>query len=457
MDEGVLLKQFAKPADGVVVEPITPGEPQIDPDAVRLQLERLIESPLFNQSKRYSRLLRYVVEETLDGRSARLKERTVGIDVFGRDPAYDTNADPVVRTTAAQLRHRIAQYYSQPGREDEIRIGLPPGAYVPEFRVAANGHNLFALHAAVSPKGDLAAGCAPAEVASQVARLPDIRSGRQATAIAVQWRRTIFSAVGAITLAALALMAFNQIQTSRQDVALRKFWGPVWDPKGSVLVCIGGGQTGNFPGNQAGSSGAVVPVPATPDTGPTVSESLRANSVAWPDAMVTAELAGLAKASGQTVRLRKSGLIAFADLRESPDILVGGFNNQWIMRLDANLRYRYVRDREADISYIQDQKDPSRRDWGVHFRQPYSTFLQDYGVITRVLDPSAEKMVVIASGIASYGTMAAGDFLTQEKYMKMVADRAPKGWEHKNMQVVFSTEVISGNAGPPHILATWFW
>ena len=131
--------------------------------------------------------------------------------------------------------------------------------------------------------------------------------------------------------------------------------------------------------------------------------------------------------------------------------------NQWIMRLDANLRYRYVRDREADISYIQDQKDPSRRDWGVHFRRPYSTFLQDYGVITRVLDPSTEKMVIIASGIASYGTMAAGDFLTQEKYMKIVADRAPKGWEHKNMQVVFSTEVISGNAGPSHILATWFW
>ena len=66
------------------------------------------------------------------------------------------------------------------------------------------------------------------------------------------------------------------------------------------------------------------------------------------------------------------------------------------------------------------------------FSQPYSTFLQDYGIITRVLDPSTEKMVVIASGIASYGTMAAGDFLTQEKYMKMVADRAPSGWEHRN-------------------------
>jgi hypothetical protein len=173
--------------------------------------------------------------------------------------------------------------------------------------------------------------------------------------------------------------------------------------------------------------------------------------------MVTAELAGLARANGQNLRFRKSAQIAFADLRESPDILVGGFNNQWIMRLDSTLRYRYAHDHDTDWGYIEDQKNPSKRDWGVHFRQPYSSFLVDYGVITRVLDPSTEKMVVIASGIASYGTMAAGDFLTQEKYMKMLADRAPKGWEHKNMQVVFSTEVISGNAGPPRILATWFW
>jgi hypothetical protein len=273
----------------------------------------------------------------------------------------------------------------------------------------------------------------------------------------LQKRGLLFAAIGVLAVAALAVAAFNQVQASRQDVSLRKFWGPVWDSRGSVLICIGGGQAGNNPGGPAGRPGAAATAPILPDTGPTVRDSLRANSVAWPDAMVTAELTGLAKAGGQNVRLRKSGLIAFADLRESPDILVGGFNNQWIMRLDANLRYRYTRDSDADLAYIQDQKNPDRHDWAVHFRQPYSTFLQDYGVITRVLDPSTEKMVVIASGIASYGTMAAGDFLTQEKYMKMVADRAPAGWEHKNMQVVFSTEVISGNAGPPRILAVWFW
>lgn len=446
-----MLKELAKPAGDVAEGSLAPGELQIGHDAVRRELERLIASPLFSQSRRYSSLLRYVVEETLDGRSPRLKERTVGIDVFGRSPLYDTNADPVVRTTAAQLRHRLTQYYSQPGHESEVRIGLPPGAYVPEFRQPDPGHKIFALHVEVAPEPDLA-GTAAAEVAPVLVE----NSSPARPGLSMNWPRPLLLAGVAVVLVVLSVAGFYQIQASREDASLRKFWGPVWDSGGSVLICIGGGQNNNGPGNQAGA-GTSTAEAATPASGPTVAESLRANSVAWPDAMVTAELAGLAKSSGQTVRLRKSGLIAFADLRESPDILVGGFNNQWIMRLDENLRYRYVRDRETDVNYIQDQKNPDRRDWAVHFRQPYSTFLQDYGVMTRVMDPSTEKMVVIASGLASYGTMAAGDFLTQEKYMKMVADRAPKGWERKNMQVIFSTEVISGNAGPPRILATWFW
>src|SRR6185312_2953036 len=86
------------------------------------------------QSRRYSSLLRYVVEHGLDNTGEPPKERTIGFDVFGRNPAYDTNSDPVVRTTAAQLRRRIAQYYLQAEHAGELEISLPPGGYQPEFR-----------------------------------------------------------------------------------------------------------------------------------------------------------------------------------------------------------------------------------------------------------------------------------------------------------------------------------
>src|SRR5579885_3585731 len=80
-------------------------------DLIRQQLSRILADPAFSNSKRYPKLLKYIVEETLAGREEHLKERTLGIEVFGRNPSYDTNQDPVVRTSAAQVRHRLAQYY----------------------------------------------------------------------------------------------------------------------------------------------------------------------------------------------------------------------------------------------------------------------------------------------------------------------------------------------------------
>src|SRR5947208_9289497 len=86
---------------------------------IRQQLERILESSGFRNSKRYPNLLRHVVERTLAGKAGDLKERTLGIDVFGRDREYDPTTDPVVRVSAGEIRKRIAQYYHEPGHETE--------------------------------------------------------------------------------------------------------------------------------------------------------------------------------------------------------------------------------------------------------------------------------------------------------------------------------------------------
>src|SRR5579872_6969450 len=80
-------------------------------EAVLEQLSRILASPLFKHSKHYPAFLRFVVERALDGQDARLKERAIGIEVFGRGRDYDTNLDPVVRTSACEVRKRVMQYY----------------------------------------------------------------------------------------------------------------------------------------------------------------------------------------------------------------------------------------------------------------------------------------------------------------------------------------------------------
>ncbi|MGH9513342.1 MAG: hypothetical protein ACRD2U_14515 [Terriglobales bacterium] len=104
---------------------------------VREQLRRLLAHTLFTNSKRYPVLLAYVVEQTLDGNGSDLKERTIGVEAFGREPNYDVNLDPVVRTTAAEVRKRLIQYYYSPDHSGELIIEIPVGSYAPVFREPA--------------------------------------------------------------------------------------------------------------------------------------------------------------------------------------------------------------------------------------------------------------------------------------------------------------------------------
>jgi len=101
--------------------------------AVREELERILANQHFVASKRYPSFLRFVTARALETHPDLIKERVVGVEVFGRDPDYDTSADPIVRVTAAEIRKRLEQYYQEPGHEGEVRISLPAGSYIPHF------------------------------------------------------------------------------------------------------------------------------------------------------------------------------------------------------------------------------------------------------------------------------------------------------------------------------------
>src|SRR5450755_3718935 len=103
-------------------------------EAVRQELERVLESPGFSRNERLSRFLRFVVEGHLHGKGHELKESVIAIEVFGRRPDFDSRLDPVVRTEAARLRARLNEYYIKEGKDDALVIELPKGGYVPLFR-----------------------------------------------------------------------------------------------------------------------------------------------------------------------------------------------------------------------------------------------------------------------------------------------------------------------------------
>ena len=108
-------------------------EPLLDRDGVLQQLERVLSSSVFRRAERSSALLRFIVEQTLDGRADRLKEYTLGAEALGRGESFDPRTDPVVRAEASRLRTRLEQYYETAGGSDAVLVTLPKGTYVPQI------------------------------------------------------------------------------------------------------------------------------------------------------------------------------------------------------------------------------------------------------------------------------------------------------------------------------------
>lgn len=121
------------------------------PEAVREQLDRMLEATAFAQAGRHSRLLRYLVERTLAGEGDQLKEYVLATEVLGRPDTYDPRLDSGVRVEVRRLRSRLEEYYGGPGAVDPVILMIPLGSYAPEFSVrppAPDGDSGPAVHAA---------------------------------------------------------------------------------------------------------------------------------------------------------------------------------------------------------------------------------------------------------------------------------------------------------------------
>ncbi len=100
---------------------------------VNEQLDRILSAEIFQNSKTLTQFLRFVVEETLQGRARDLKEYTIAVKVLAKKSGFNPQADPVVRIHAGRLRRNLNEYYIGAGKDDEIVISIPKGTYIPEF------------------------------------------------------------------------------------------------------------------------------------------------------------------------------------------------------------------------------------------------------------------------------------------------------------------------------------
>jgi hypothetical protein len=447
----------------------------ITPEAVRAELRRITTSRHFRSSKRSQQFLEYVVEQKLQGNESCIKERLIGIEVFGRESNYATGDDPVVRVQAGEVRRRLELYRAESEKED-IWLELPIGTYVPVFRtrqaetaesaadIPAKSQEVFSD---ILPKSTDAVATVPSNSAPS---LPEMTSphvfvlpGIAASAKPVfSWRIIAFCLSLLLIGGAIGYLVRAPQHAAK---AVMEFWGPIMSNPKPVVVNFGkpfvyapsahlfDEYANNHPG--AFTKGVDRHNRLLPLDGKTFIQWSDMTAVSNSGPAVGGVRAGLTLTSflgkvGKPFAVRFGDEGSFLELRDSPSIIVGAMNNRWTADLDRDFHFG-IHDNNS-YQYIEDKG--TNRTWRTEYTERGA---KDYGLITREPKGTTGEFLVKIAGLQDGGTEAACELVTNPEMMENVVRSLPSHWDTKNLQIVISTDVIGWKAGPPQVVAIQVW
>ena len=429
-----------------------------DPACIPRALDQVLSSPPFRNTQQCQNLLRYIVKHTLAGEDHLLRERVIGSEVFGRRPDYEPGEDPVVRLRAAEVRKRLAQFYQSAMEAPEVHIDIPSGSYRATFRWRDSANPLLheaELSLATHPVEPEPHSLAPAPDFQKVAAVAEV--------LPADSRKRIRLAYAAITLALLAaaVLVVSMPPDGAQASRFREFWSLWTNSSKPVIIAIGSNAVYRLSDtmndqyakdHDLETHGAEFFVPLTPDVTLRGSDLHPAENsfVALGDvAAVSSMVANLTRLK-QSFQERFPNDISFAELRNSPSVLIGGFNNAMTLELTKNMRF-VLRARNE----IDDIQDPNRR-WLLHASAD-SHDTEDYAIITRLTQRQGDAPILSVAGMGQYGTLAAADFVCSPAAISEMTRRLPKDWASRNLQLVLHVKVVDFKPAATEVVAVHSW
>ena len=415
--------------------------------AVYEQLERLLANPFFSHSRRFPALLRFVIEQTLDGHSDLLKERTLGVEVFGKNAHYDTANDPIVRVTAAEIRKRIALYYGEPGHESELRLTLPAGSYVPHFDVPRPRQT------PLDPAPSQPSATGPADEADPgdglfqdkpLAADPAVNTAAQAFLLRSHHRRLLIGVLAGFLLCLSAVGLYGWRRSSNSSV--QAFWAPLLNSPDPVLFCVA---------DQTEYTDIQLRDAAQPLHMSVLRDSLTA--VVIDDVAPIVDMAGILRQNGKRYSIRGEGATTLNDLRGGSTVFIGAYDNAWTLRLLEPLRFHFANNLDMTRFWIVDASSGKPTSWVVDRHEQIATNVyRDYAIVSRFVDSDTGRLSVVVAGIGRGGTIAAGEFLTSPALLDQIRSLTGSS-EKKNLELVLSTQIIGGEPGTPRVEASYAW
>lgn len=399
-------------------------------------LQEVLESASFRASQRSGQFLKYIVEQTLAGHLESLKERVIGMELFGRSSTYDTGEDAIVRVTASDVRKRLHQHYDKYGAASEFHIGLPPGSYIPVIThreplpASTNGsnhngngdHSVDQTETALEPGTEIVPletvhpldSAIPNSISeSQPARSKDLRYLIPATVILL----LIFAVSG--------MIAWNRYSLVQETPRTSLLWSAFFRSPHPTQVIMSDpnlAEIEGFTGYQLSASDYAnhnyIPdsVKLTPEVEYFCRVILRGDKVAAVDAPIALYIGQMALAASRVLNVHAARSIRVEDLASDNNFVFLGSprTNPWSLLFSDQLDFRFDLDQKTKTEFFRN----------VHPRpNEASTYLptapgwatgRSFATVALVKNRDQIGDVLLIAGETGEGTDAAGRLLADE-------------------------------------------
>jgi hypothetical protein len=409
-------------------------------DLIRAHLQEILIGAPFRGSRRSQEFLAHVVECALAGQCERLKERSLGIDIFSRDASYDTGGDSIVRVTASDVRKRLMQYYAECARTSVFRIELPAGSYIPEFA----GFDESPRH------------IAPAEFAGVAGNGGDrISSFGFRSAAYGRFRKTVLlvvvlSLAWTLGMISAGLLSDSSAKADSRYRFYRELLGPIAvDTAHETEIALSNPRLLQYVGSDDPATpawpsklNARVPSELENMLNPSASD-VEANypfhflTLADQDytgigeAVSAFNLGQLMRRIDRPVRLTEARFLNWGAARNVHLILLGAPQmSSWVQESVERSNFTMEHDAITNARPLSGERKLYRRSLS-------GNILDDYGLIWMTRLPSGSRQLLMA-GLSSAGTAGIGDFFCDPDRMRPVYEQLraasrdgsiPSGWQ----------------------------
>lgn len=431
-------------------------------------LEDVLRGEAFRGSHRSGQFLRYVVEHSINGHCDELKERLIGIELFGRAPSYDTGEDAIVRVTASDVRRRLLQHYGTYGTDSEFRIRLPLGTYIPEIvrdaPVKMETIEEKEIESPIEASTDLSVSSsvvepeesAPAVVQDDVPRPERVQRF---------WtrRKILLCCVAIIVSSIFAVWLATRGTRIRKDSLWGELFGFQWNTKlitsdpNIVEIQTLTGQTVTL-SDYANQRYVPDPSKVTPELMKFSTEILRGDKAAAIDTGVAVNVAEwMDQANAGRLTIQSARNLRFADLLKDGNFILLGSprSNPWALFYSDHLDFRFVFDQDSGQEIVENVH-PHHGESAKYIptAKGFATG-QSFAVASYLRNPDHQGHVLLIAGADAEGTEAVDDLMTDSAALLAVMSQC--GLPHKapipNFQLLLRLSTMAGSPEHSEVIA----